>query len=159
MVVHESANVAQKQGSDDRNTTPRNTGQVDISVRSRVRLLSGQDHSIVKCIVARDTRNELDLVWQSSTSEFDDLHDDRGRCDVGLDEHPANILCGVWGEFAEEDIVIDGVTDTSTDDAYAQSSGQVLVNRLEAALSGSPEERLLTVQQRLRSGHRGIRSW
>lgn len=32
MVVHESADVSQEQGSDDGNTTPSDTGQVDIFV-------------------------------------------------------------------------------------------------------------------------------
>lgn len=107
MVVHVCANVTQEQGTHSRDHAERDTGQVHIAVRRRVRLLPGHDDSVVERLVAGDAWHLGDLRDERGASKLDDLFDDCGGGDVRLDEGTADVFCGVRDKFVDEDVVVD----------------------------------------------------
>lgn len=124
MIVHVLINIAQETRSYDTHHSKRNAYQIHVPITLGIRLLPRCDHDRVRGCVARDARDQLQLVDQGCAGEYDGFSDVCRVGDSEFDDHgAADIFDCVGNEFVDEHIVVGRVADAAADYADCESQG------------------------------------
>lgn len=137
MVIHVLADISQEAGGDNTDRTKRDTGIVDVLVCASVSDLSSGDNQLLGAWYTLDTLELTNLLQKRSTSKRDGLGDDRNAGDVELEDHStSDVLDGERYKLVVEDVVVDAVSDRSTNDTNGQSQGSDSRNKVIRADNG-----------------------
>ena len=124
MIVHILVDVPQEARRDDAHPAKRNADQIHPPVALRKRHLSRPHDDCIRRLVARDARDQFDVVEEGGAGEGDGGEDGFGVRDAELEFHgPADVVDGVVGEFGDEDVVVGCVADGAADDADGEGEG------------------------------------
>ena len=124
MIVHVLIDVAQEARRDDAHPAKRNADQIHPLVALRKRNLPRPHDDFVRRLVARDARDQFDVLDEGGAGKGDGGGDGFGVRDAELEFHgAANVVDCVVGEFGDEDVEVGCVADGAADDADGEGEG------------------------------------
>lgn len=122
MIGHVLLDITQEARCQDRNNSESDADIVNPLIGLGIRKLAGHDNHFIRCLIASNSGDLLDLSQQRSAGEFYDFRDSLDAGDVKLGHHnAANVVLCQRHKLGHEDIIVDGVADTATHDADGQS--------------------------------------
>lgn len=121
MVIHVVLNITQEASCNDTDSTEGDAGVVDIHIASRISLLTSQDDHVVGSLVGANSGDGLQEGQEGSSGVGDGIRDVSGIGDTELKLHDAtDVLDGIGDELGDEDVVIDAVSDGTTNDTNGE---------------------------------------
>lgn len=125
MIIHILFDIAQKARRNHAQPAKRNADQIHPSVTLRERDLPCSYHNLPRGIVTRDAGYQFYFFEEGGAGEGDGGLNGFGVGDAEFELHgAADVVDGVGNEFGCEDVVVDCVADSASDDADCEGEGR-----------------------------------